>query len=222
MARKGLIEPTERLSDKVYAKLREEIEAGAIEAGQRLVEVEVAGRYGVSRTPVREALIRLAREGVLEPADRGFALPRDDHAQMRERLDARRLLDVAIARRAAEAIAGGAVDVLPLHAALRRAVAADAKGDARSFANAHYALRDAVRSIAGNRLLARCSELVDDSFRLGREQLYRVAANRAATLAADQGLVQALVKADADAAEAQTLAFIALVEARGMDAAQSN
>lgn len=212
MARQGLIEPAERLSDKVYAKLREEIDSGAIVAGQRLVEVEVAGRYGVSRTPVREALIRLAREGALVPAERGFALPRDDQAAMRERLEARRLLDVALARGAAGTIAGGGADTALLQAELRRAASAHAQGRARAFANAHHALRAAIRALAGNRLLARCGELVDDSFRLGREQLYRVAANRETTLAADRALVAALLAGDADAAEARTLAFIAIVE----------
>jgi DNA-binding GntR family transcriptional regulator len=218
MARKGLIEPAERLSDKVYARLREEIDSGAISPGQRLVEVEVAGRYGVSRTPVREALIRLAREGALAPAERGFALPRDDHEAMRERLEARRLLDVALARAAARVIAAGPVDTAPLAAELRRAAAAHAQGRARGFANAHHTLRAAIRGIAGNRLLARCGELVDDSFRLGREQLYRTAANRETTLAADRALVDALLRGDADAAEAETLAFIALVERHAADA----
>ncbi|MDV3455358.1 GntR family transcriptional regulator [Sphingomonas sp. HF-S4] len=218
MARKGLIEPAERLSDKVYAKLREEIDSGTIAAGQRLVEVEVAGRYGVSRTPVREALIRLAREGALEPAERGFALPSDDHLAMRERLEARRLLDVALARAAAAAIVRGDVDTAPLDAELRRAASAHAQGRARAFANAHHALRAAIRAIAGNRLLARCGELVDDSFRLGREQLYRVAGNREATLAADRALVAALLAGDADAAQAETLAFIARVESHAAPA----
>lgn len=212
MARtKGLIAPAERLSDKVYARLREEIDSGAIAAGQRLVEAEVAGRFGVSRTPVREALIRLAREGVLEPADRGFALRQEDREAMRERLDARRLLDVAIARRAAEAVAAGA-GVGALEEGLRRAASAHAAGRARSFAAAHYALRDAVRTLAGNRLLTRCAELVDDAYRLGREQLYRVAANREITLAADRRLIDAIAHGDADGAEAETLAFIAVVE----------
>lgn len=213
MARmQGAIAPPERLSEKVYARLRDEIDSGAVGAGQRLIEVEVAGRYGVSRTPVREALIRLAREGALEPAERGFALAVNDRAAMIERLDARRLLDVAIARRAAETVAATGAPVRPLEEALRRAAAAHASGRAASFATAHYALRDAVRVLAGNRLIARCAELVDDSFRLGREQLYRIAANRETTLEADRRLVEAIARGDATAAEAETLAFIAIAE----------
>ncbi len=209
---RGPIAPAERLSDKVYARLREEIDSGGVSAGQRLVEAEVAGRYGVSRTPVREALIRLAREGALAPAERGFALPKDDRAAMRERLEARRVLDVALARAAAGAIARGGTDCAALEDELRRAASAHAQGRVRAFANAHHALRAAIRTIAGNRLLARCGELVDDSFRLGREQLYRVPANRETTLAADRELVSALLRGDADAAEAETLAFITVIE----------
>lgn len=207
----GLIEPVERLSDKVYARLRDEIDSGAIAAGQRLVEVEVAGRFGVSRTPVREALIRLAREGMLEPAERGFALTQEDPQAMHERLDARRLLDVAIVRRAAEAMrAGGNAE--DLEEGLRKAVSAHAAGRAKAFASAHYGLRESIRALAGNRLIARCAEMVDDAFRLGREQLYRVAANRETTLEADRRLVDAIQRGDPDRAEAETLAFIAIVE----------
>jgi DNA-binding GntR family transcriptional regulator len=119
---------------------------------------------------------------------------------------------VALARGAAGTIASGSTDTAPLDAELRRAASAHAQGRARAFANAHHALRAAIRTIAGNRLLGRCGELVDDSFRLGREQLYRVAANRETTLAADRALVAALLAGDADAAEAETLAFIATVE----------
>ena len=210
----GFITPTERLSDKVYARLREEIETGAIEPGRRFVETEIAARLGVSRTPVREALIRLAREGVLEPADRGFALIREDRAAIMERLDARRLLDVAIARRAARAAVEKGADVAAFDALLRRETSAHAAGRARAFAAAHYELRDAIRTLAGNRVIARCAAMVDDSFQLGREKIYREAENRALTLEADGRLVQTIVAGDADAAETETLAFIARIEAR--------
>jgi DNA-binding GntR family transcriptional regulator len=218
MARtKGVIPPAERLSEKVHARLRDEIDAGDIRPGDRLVESEVAGRYGVSRTPVREALIRLAREGALEPAERGFALIRHDFAEMRERLDARRVLDVAIARQAALVIASSAADTDILADLLHRAETAHSQGRARSFAEAHYALRSAIRTLAGNRFLARCAEMLDDSFRLGREQLYRVAANRQTTLDADRRLVGAIAIGDATRAEAETLTFIAIVESHATD-----
>ena len=202
--------------------LRREIDAGVVTAGQRLLEVEVAARFDVSRTPVREALIRLAREGVLERAERGFAVPRDDLASLHERMEARRLLDVEIARRAALAAAGTSARTTALHDQLRRAAAAHAANRARDFATAHYELREGVRRLAGNRLLARCAALIDDSFRVGRERLYRLAENRAMTLDADQRLVQAIEQGDGDAAAAITSAFltdVARVGAAAMAAA---
>lgn len=48
---------------RVYTALREGIVRGTLAPGARLVEVEIAERLGVSRTPVREALTRLEREG---------------------------------------------------------------------------------------------------------------------------------------------------------------
>lgn len=48
---------------RVYSALREGIVRGTLAPGARLVEVEIAERLGVSRTPVREALTRLEREG---------------------------------------------------------------------------------------------------------------------------------------------------------------
>src|SRR5437867_9116387 len=49
--------------DQVYVRLRDLIVQGLLAPGSRIVETEIAGRLGVSRTPVREALQRLQQEG---------------------------------------------------------------------------------------------------------------------------------------------------------------
>jgi DNA-binding GntR family transcriptional regulator len=58
------------ISEEVADSLRELIVDGGLAAGQRINEVHLALRLGVSRTPLREALARLAREGTLTSVPR--------------------------------------------------------------------------------------------------------------------------------------------------------
>ncbi|MEU0239051.1 GntR family transcriptional regulator [Nocardiopsis sp. NPDC006198] len=53
-------------TESVYQRLKDEIEALTLPPGARLSELTVAERFGASRTPVREALRRLAREGLVD------------------------------------------------------------------------------------------------------------------------------------------------------------
>lgn len=55
----------ESIADKVYALLRENVGAGEFRPGQRIHEKALAERLGISRTPIREALLRLEIEGVV-------------------------------------------------------------------------------------------------------------------------------------------------------------
>ncbi len=72
-----LLKP-ETLTDQVYEVLRERVISGKISPGEFIREQDVSERLGVSRTPVREALARLASEGFLERIPhRGFRLPEE-------------------------------------------------------------------------------------------------------------------------------------------------
>jgi DNA-binding GntR family transcriptional regulator len=62
---KGRIEVTS-VADRVYAALREQILAGDLEPDSRLHQEGISAELGVSRTPVREALARLAADGLVE------------------------------------------------------------------------------------------------------------------------------------------------------------
>jgi DNA-binding GntR family transcriptional regulator len=55
----------ESIADKVYALLRKEIASGEFRPGERIHEKDLAARLGISRTPIREALLRLEVEGVV-------------------------------------------------------------------------------------------------------------------------------------------------------------
>src|SRR5271169_3334314 len=69
------LERPEPLGDRVYGTLREYLRAGRIATGHPLQEAALAAQLGVSRTPVREALARLASEGLLSSDGRSFIVP---------------------------------------------------------------------------------------------------------------------------------------------------
>lgn len=58
--------PGERAADRAYRQVRRDIVTAVIPGGQRLGENDLAERYGISRTPIREALRRLQSEGLVE------------------------------------------------------------------------------------------------------------------------------------------------------------
>lgn len=73
------------LRDAVYREVLDRIHRGELPAGSRVRDTTLAGQLGVSRTPVREALLRLVGDGVLE-ADmgRGFTVSLLNPTEMRE------------------------------------------------------------------------------------------------------------------------------------------
>lgn len=73
------------LRDEVYRLILDRIHRGDLPAGARVRDADLAAQLGVSRTPVREALLRLADDGVLESAmGRGFRVPPIEAVELRE------------------------------------------------------------------------------------------------------------------------------------------
>lgn len=189
-----------RLRDQVYAQLRDELQGEQLKPGQRLVELELATRYGVSRTPVREALLQLSREGLLAPHDRGYIVPLDTQKDVVDRLEVRRLLDCRLVRHAATDATPD--EVKALARIFNRARTAHETGRARQFIEAHNQFRATVRAMCRNVLLGRCAGMVDDVFQMMRNQIHQSPENRTITLSCDERLLAAIQNRDADAAEA--------------------
>ncbi len=62
------------IADEVFAALENEILTGKLAQGTLVTEGRISGRYGVSRTPVREALMRLKQEGLIEERGKGVLI----------------------------------------------------------------------------------------------------------------------------------------------------
>jgi DNA-binding GntR family transcriptional regulator len=92
-----------RASDRAYRILREEIVGWDLTPGSVLGEVEQSTRLGVSRTPLREALSRLASDGLVEPqAGRGLVVTGISLENIVELFEARQALEQRTAALAAQ------------------------------------------------------------------------------------------------------------------------
>jgi DNA-binding GntR family transcriptional regulator len=93
-------------ADVVHRRLKEEIELGELAPGTPLSELSLVERTGASRTPVREALRRLAAEGLVDLVPRqGATVSRVSLQNVRDLFDFRGLLEPAAIRQATEAAA---------------------------------------------------------------------------------------------------------------------
>jgi DNA-binding GntR family transcriptional regulator len=100
-------------AEQATRSLREEILSGAIASGTRLGEAELATRLSVSRTPIREALSRLAAEGLVEiQPNRGARVATWSTGQLREIFELRLLLEPAAVRMAVPKLDAGQLDEL--------------------------------------------------------------------------------------------------------------
>ncbi|MFI6578342.1 GntR family transcriptional regulator [Nocardiopsis sp. NPDC050513] len=88
--------------DRVYALMREEVLSGRIGPHTRLGEVRLAERFGVSRTPVREALARLHSDGLVERRENGFYATVPNLAELRDLYELRVTLELRGIARAIE------------------------------------------------------------------------------------------------------------------------
>lgn len=97
----------------VAAELRREIQRGQIPAGSPLRQVEIAERYGVSTTPVREAFLTLAKEGLVRhDAHRGVIVFAPSVEELREIYEMRAVLEPLATKIAASKMGTDAIEEL--------------------------------------------------------------------------------------------------------------
>lgn len=99
------------MKSKPLQRLREMILSGDLKPGERVTEVGLAERLGVSRTPIRSALPKLAADGYIEPVGkRGYSVRKFDGEQALKALEVRAVLEGVAARYLARA--GASEEVL--------------------------------------------------------------------------------------------------------------
>lgn len=153
------------LRDVVFNTLRKAILTGQLKPGERLMEVHLASRLGVSRTPIREAIRKLELEGlVIMIPRRGAEVARITEKSLKDVLEVRRALDALSVELACDRITQE--DISRLLEACRAFERAVREGDASVIASEDVALHDIIVEATGN---VRLQQLVNNL----SEQMYR-------------------------------------------------
>jgi len=145
------------LSDIVYAKMRESLRRGLFAPGQRISEAELCQTFQVSRTPVREAVRRLADEGFLATGASGRAVVADiDIDRAEEIYDMREAIECLAAKLAAKKATTS--DILELKSILEeqeRGVASEGE-----FLKINDRFHRAIYRISGNRYIQKTADVL--------------------------------------------------------------
>ena len=190
--------PSRDLGQEAYGRIRAAIRDGTLAPGLRLTETDLAARFGVSRTPVRQAIARLESEGLLthEPR-RGLTVTQPDHQQVVELYVMREVLEGAAARLAAQHASPTEIGAMAELVAGEPALF----GDAGALAATNQRLHGLMYLAAHNRYLLRSLEQLAATMAL-LPTLLTVGGRAAAAHAEHVAIVAALRARDGDAAEA--------------------
>jgi DNA-binding GntR family transcriptional regulator len=141
------------LRDDVYRRLRDAIVDGTFAPGEQLKDLELATWLGVSRTPVREALLRLAQGGlVLAQPGRSTVVSPLDVRDVRDARDVVAAMHELAVREAVQAL--GEADLTAMRDANRRFADAVGSGDVDAALRADDELHSVLVRLSGNRALA--------------------------------------------------------------------
>jgi DNA-binding GntR family transcriptional regulator len=181
-----------------YQLILEAIDTGVYKPGSRLVESELADRFGVSRTPIREALQRLETQSLLTRDGRSLIVASLDHSQLSELYVVRGELEGLAARLAARHATPEEKRVL------RDMLEADRKlqDDPEAMARANRRFHKQIHLASHNRYLVQQLDLVHRSMALLASTSIAAEGRTVDTLEEHERIVRAIDAGDGDAADA--------------------
>jgi len=179
-----------------YSSILEAIDVGVYRPGDRLVESDLAERFGMSRTPIREALQRLETQSLLTRDGRSLIVASLDHNQMAELYVVRTELEGLAARLAARHATEEEVQVLQDMVHDDRALLDDPSALARANRRFHKQIHLA----SHNRFLVQQLDLVHRSMALMATTSLAAQGRGEIALAEHQAIVDAITQRNEDAA----------------------
>jgi DNA-binding GntR family transcriptional regulator len=191
--------PGVTLAESLRQKLEGAIAAGHIEPGSRLDEQEIAHRFGVSRTPVREAFRLMAANNLVELRGRQGAAVRAIKAQaLIEMFQVMAELEGLCARLAARRVSQAwRAEISEIH---QRLVAAGETGDIDVFYDINQEFHDAIYEASRNAFLADQTRKLRNQMAAYRRQVTRMPNRIADTVREHETIMQAILAHDPERA----------------------
>jgi len=184
------------LVERAYREIKGRILGNLYPPGLQVLEQELARQLGMSRTPVREALIRLENEGLVEIVPRhGMHVVPISPEDMREIYELVTCLEARAAERLAERRpdAAAIAPMIEAHAAMERALA---EGDLDAWAAADQRFHRALVELCGNRRLAQTALAVFDQVHRVRMVTLRMRPLPTRSNADHKALIEAILAGD--------------------------
>ncbi|PWR25219.1 GntR family transcriptional regulator [Zavarzinia aquatilis] len=142
---------TARLADQAYEQLREMIVSGRFAMGTRLIEVQLAKNFGISRAPVREAMRRLVEDGLVDERPRvGYTVAEFDAAAVIDLYNVRLSLEATSIRLATRR----GMATAPLRDLIDRMAAAARAGEQARVSRYELDFHAEICRASGNALIA--------------------------------------------------------------------
>jgi DNA-binding GntR family transcriptional regulator len=202
----GATDSTTPAADRAYALTKELVLTGELPGGHLFSEGDIAGRLGVSRTPVREAFLRLQAEDLLRLVPkRGAIVVPVPPGEAEDVLDAREAVEVAAVRRLLRRpdLVPAAVDAL--RAALRVQEEHAEAGDLRAFAEADETFHRTIVAAGRNALTMRFYATLADRQRRMSMHVLGPAPEKGAVVLQDHAQLVAIIEAGDEPAFAPAL-----------------
>ncbi len=179
-----------------YKLILDAIDVGVYKPGDRLVESELAERFGVSRTPIREALQRLETQSLLTRDGRSLIVASLDHNQLAELYVVRAELEGLAARLAARHATAEEIRIL------RRMIEDDGAllNDPEAMSRANRRFHKQIHLASHNRYLVQQLDLVHRSMALLASTSIAAEGRPAETVAEHSAIVEAIAAGDGDTA----------------------
>ena len=188
-------------TDRVFEQIEEHIVTGVIASGERIDETAAAEAFGVSRTPVREAMGRLAASGLIEKraGTRGYFATAPSVTRLIEMFEVKAELEGMVARLAARRMRTADIELLREANEACKVAIADGNPDQYYALNVDF--HELIYAGCGNRFLADQARQIRHRLKSYRRLQLRVRGRMRQSLEEHYAIIQAIVDGDSELAE---------------------